>query len=137
MGRWGFIKGRGKDLAPSLTPEVLQNELQRLGLHDPGLDIRIAGDIVHLSGPVPSQDDKERIILAVGNVRGVAAVIEDIPSKADPSFYTIVPGDTLRSVAATWLGCAERWHDILAANRPMLSASDLIYRGQVLRLPRN
>lgn len=138
MGMYGFVKGRGRALASAddvVTPEMLRGELGRLGLKADDVVMRVDGDIVHLSGHVVTQDEKERIILAVGNIQGVAGVVDEIPGVGEPSFYTIVPGDTLRSVAAMWLGCAERGADILAANRPMLDAEDLIYRGQVLRLP--
>ncbi|WP_299045733.1 BON domain-containing protein [uncultured Tateyamaria sp.] len=138
MGKWPFVKGRGKVLTNDgvdLTADILRDELRRLDLDARHLSIQVQDDVVFLSGGVPAQDDKERIILTVGNVHGVAAVIEDIPSAGEPSFYTIVPGDTLKSVAATRLGCADRCQDILAANRPMLASADMIYRGQVLRLP--
>ena len=44
-------------------------------------------------------------------------------------------GDTLGAIAKEHLGAANRYPEIFEANRPMLTDPNLIYPGQVLRIP--
>jgi nucleoid-associated protein YgaU len=93
---------------------------------------------VTVSGKAASQAEKEKVILAVGNVAGVAKVDETIetPEPAStPVFHTVVKGDTLWKVAERTLGKGARYTELFEANRPMLSDPDKIYPGQVLRIP--
>ena len=97
------------------------------------------GDTVKVTGKAPTQAEKEKIILAVGNVAGVAKVDEKLetpePAAAKPVFHTVVKGDTLWKIAERTLGKGARYPEIFEANRPMLSDPDKIYPGQVLRIP--
>ena len=138
MGLWNFVKNAGKrlvgkaDAAPA--PDVLAKEIEDLGLDATGLEITVDGDTVKVSGAPVSQEVKEKIIVAVGNVEGVAAV-EDDAEGVDPVFHTVVKGDTLWAIAKTTLGDGNLYVEIFEANRPMLSDPDKIYPGQVLRIP--
>ena len=49
--------------------------------------------------------------------------------------YTVVPGDTLSAIAQQWYGAAAQWPRLFAANRHQLTTPDLIFPGQVLRIP--
>ena len=49
--------------------------------------------------------------------------------------YTVVPGDTLSAIAQQWYGAAADWPRIFEANRHQISNPDLIFPGQVLRIP--
>jgi nucleoid-associated protein YgaU len=49
--------------------------------------------------------------------------------------YTVVPGDTLSSIAERFLGEAGRSRAIFQANRDQIEDSDLIFPGQILRVP--
>ena len=140
MGLWTFVKDRGKNLfgggdEPALEGGALQDEIAELGLDATGMDISVEGDTVRIAGTAVSQEMKEKVILAVGNVTGVAAVEEDVPSPSDPVFHTVVSGDTLWAISAKTLGNGARYEEIFEANRPMLSHPDKIYPGQVLRIP--
>ena len=79
---------------------------------------------------------KEKVILAVGNVEGVAEVetSHDDDTKG-AIFHTVVRGDTLSAIAKKALGNANRYMEIFEANKPMLAHPDKIYPGQVLRIP--
>ncbi|WP_372604865.1 LysM peptidoglycan-binding domain-containing protein, partial [Actibacterium sp.] len=81
-----------------------------------------------------SQEIKEKVILAVGNIEGVAAV-EDNVTGGDPVFHTVVKGDNLWKIAEKTLGSGARYPEIFEANKPMLTDPDKIYPGQVLRIP--
>ncbi len=77
---------------------------------------------------------KEKVILAVGNIEGVAAVEDDAGGDA-PVFHTVEKGDNLWKIAEKTLGKGARYTEIFEANKPMLSDPDKIYPGQVLRIP--
>jgi len=136
LGKWAFIKGRGKRLDGGVTEQALLDELARCGLGVHQIDIRVVGDEVHAEGNVSATREKEQIILLLGNVAGVSGVVDDIPSAEDPRFYTFVPGDTLARIAEDWLGCASRVQDLLDANYPVFTSSNQIGSGQTLVLPR-
>lgn len=79
---------------------------------------------------------KEKVILAVGNVEGVAAVEDEISGgEGEPTFHTVEKGDTLWAVATKTLGDGARYPEIFKANKPMLSDPDKIYPGQMVRIP--
>ena len=138
MGLWNFMKGAGKSLfgAAEAAPAAgaLEKEIADLGLDATGLEISVDGDTVNVEGAAVSQEMKEKIILAVGNVEGVAAV-EDSAGGDDPVFHTVEKGDTLWAVSKKALGDGNRYNEIFEANKPMLSHPDKIYPGQVLRIP--
>lgn len=116
----------------------LERYVRKLGLHAEELDIRFDDGTAYIDGVVADQKDKERIILAVGNVEGVAKVDEDIEvleSGSSAEMYTVKKGDTLSQIAKEFYGDAMRYPEIFEANRPMLKDPDLIYPGQVLRIP--
>lgn len=141
MGLWSFVKGSGKKLfgggdEPQVDGAALQDEIKELGLDASGMEITVEGDKVMVSGKAVSQEMKEKVILAVGNVEGVAAVEDDIAGgEGEPTFHTVEKGDTLWAVASKTLGNGARYTEIFEANRPMLSDPDKIYPGQVLRIP--
>jgi nucleoid-associated protein YgaU len=144
MGLWNFIKDAGKaigigDDEPE-TPEpkaALEAEIAELGLDAEGVDIEVEGDTVKMTGQSLSQEIKEKIILAAGNIAGIAAVDEDVsvPDAKEPVFHTVEKGDTLWAISAKHLGNGARYEEIFEANKPMLSHPDKIYPGQMLRIP--
>ncbi|KPU84493.1 peptidoglycan-binding protein LysM [Marinosulfonomonas sp. PRT-SC04] len=142
MGLWSFVKNAGKSLVGSAeaapAPADLSKEIEALGLDASGLEITVDGDIVKVSGTAVSQEMKEKVILAVGNIEGVAAVDDEVADAGTASvFHTVEKGDTLSAVAKKTLGSANKYHAIFEANKPMLSHPDKIYPGQVLRIPQD
>ncbi|MBW4706687.1 peptidoglycan-binding protein LysM [Roseobacter sp. YSTF-M11] len=139
MGLWNFIKSAGSSLVGGAeageapTEAALTQELENIGLDAKGADIKVDGDKVTVSGGALSVEEREKIILAVGNVEGVAAVEAD--TEADPVFHTVEKGDTLWAISSKTLGDGNRYKEIFEANTPMLSDPDKIYPGQVLRIP--
>lgn len=97
-----------------------------------------ASQTVTLRGEAPDQATREKVLLAAGNVHGVASV-DDQMSVARPEpeakFHTVAKGDTLSAIAKTYYGNANKYMVIFEANQPMLSHPDKIYPGQVLRIP--
>ena len=128
----GLFKGKkGK--------EVLEKEVSDMGLSSEGVDIHVDDDgKVTVKGKAVSQEMKEKIILAVGNVSGVGEVNDEVEADdADSAsaFHEVVSGDTLWGVSKTYYGKGNRYMEIFEANKPMLSHPDKIYVGQMLRIP--
>jgi hypothetical protein len=88
---------------------------------------------VAISGTVPDQENREKIILAAGNVEGVDSVDDQLVVEApaaEPRFYTVVKGDTLWKIAASQYGDGSKYPRIFEANKPMLKDPDRIYRAR-------
>jgi nucleoid-associated protein YgaU len=85
-------------------------------------------------GHPKDQETREKVILAVGNVAGVAEV-EDEATGPEPRFHTVEKGESLWKIAEATLGEGSRYMEIFEANKPMLTDPDKIYPGQVLRIP--
>ncbi|MGF1660152.1 MAG: peptidoglycan-binding protein LysM [Rubrimonas sp.] len=142
MGLLNFLKSAGKSIfgggAQAAEPEKLKEEIAAAGLDASKFEVALEGDKVVLKGAAATQEEREKAILAVGNVEGVATV-EDSVEVAAPEpesvFHTVEKGDTLSAIAKKHYGDANKYMKIFDANKPMLSHPDKIYPGQVLRIP--
>ena len=115
----------------------MQKEVEKHGLEVKDLDIKVEGDKVKVGGEVADQATREKVVLALGNVIGVAAVEDAIkPAQAGPEakMHTVKKGDTLWGIAEEQYGDGSKFNTIFEANRPMLKDPDEIYPGQVLRI---
>ncbi|WP_449430673.1 peptidoglycan-binding protein LysM [Pseudomonas putida] len=143
MSLFSFVKEAGEKLIDLLTPDNTQEQLkkhvQSVGLGNPNITATVEGDTIILKGEVASQEEKEKIILAAGNINGVASVDDQItvtgPVAQAARFVTVKKGDTLSAIAKAEYGDANKYNKIFEANKPMLSHPDKIYPGQVLRVP--
>lgn len=150
MGIFDFFTGKSKAApAPagatdtSAAPaDALMAELASHGFDTSGIDIEVDGGKVTLNGAVNSRAELEKIVLAVGNTKGVAQVENNlIAPDADPEapsgVHMVVAGDTLWKIAETYYGAGQgaRYEEIFEANKPMLKDPDKIYPGQRLRIP--
>lgn len=156
MGLLNFFKGVGEKIfgntpdAPAAEPakqaeveplkaQALLNHVKQLGLAYNKLTVKTKGDTVILEGEVNTQEDAEKIALAVGNVEGVMVVDNNLVV-ADPTpeadYYTVKSGDTLSKIAKEVYGDPMKYGVIFEANKPMLKDPDLIYPNQTLRIPK-
>jgi LysM repeat protein len=157
MGLFSFVRSAGEKLFGGDEPEprpqrevdpakvevlkrtrALEALVTRLGLGVEDLRIEVQGETATVSGKVASQAEREKIILAVGNVAGIARVddrLETTRKEPEAQFHTVVPGDTLSKIAKAYYGDSAKYSLIFEANRPMLTDPDKIYPGQVLRVP--
>lgn len=119
----------------------LTNHVSALGLKIENLNITVNDDQAIVTGEAATQSEKEKIILAVGNVAGIATVDDRMTVAPTPApepeatFYTVVKGDTLSKISKEQYGNPNKYMVIFEANKPMLTHPDKIYPGQVLRIP--
>ena len=131
-------KKRSEDIARKQKIIVLKGVVNSLNIDVQDLEVDFYGDTVTVYGAVDTQADKEKVILALGNVAGVASVddrmLVDKPT-AEAVFYEVKRGDSLSKIAKTHYGNAMKYPIIFEANKPMLKDPNKIYPGQVLRIP--
>ncbi|MBN1423160.1 LysM and BON domain-containing protein [Candidatus Fermentibacteria bacterium] len=172
MGLFDFVKGSGQRLFGKSQGNKEQDEKEKsqklaamvtdLGFRVGSLYVAYSEGTATVAGVTQSLEDKEKIILAIGNTQGVdrvndrlrvagakqkAAPIQPVmpnvevvePAEEIPeptaTFYTVESGDTLSKIAKAQYGNASKYQVIFEANRPMLTHPDKIYPGQVLRIP--
>ncbi|MDQ0124364.1 nucleoid-associated protein YgaU [Pseudomonas lini] len=145
MSIFSFVKEAGEKLIDLLTPgnanasEQLKEHISKVGLGNPNVQATVDGDKVTVKGEVGSQEEKEKILLAVGNIAGVGSVDDQItvtgPVVKAATFVTVVKGDTLSAISLRVYGDANKYQKIFEANKPMLKDVNKIYPGQSLRIP--
>ncbi len=169
MGFFDFIANAGEKIFGSNTIDEnkVREHIMSLGLKLAPFSVvaHQAQKMVSLIGRAETLEDKEKAIVAAGNIKGVervddrlklgpapAVVAAEAAAKADAAaqeaaaelaaeeqptarFYTVVSGDTLSVIAKREYGSANKYPQIFEANKPMLSHPDKIYPGQVLRIP--
>ncbi|TRW97473.1 peptidoglycan-binding protein LysM [Paracoccus sp. M683] len=100
MALWDFVKDAGKSLfgseaeaaeaqAQPGTPQMdddtkrkvaaLEAEVKRLGLDSGDVHLRLRGDTVIVEAKSADRETMEKLILAVGNIKGIAKVEADLP----------------------------------------------------------
>ncbi len=148
MGLFSFIKGAGAKLfgkkkEAAATPveltkeEALKAEVSRLGIPVNNLKIELADHVI-VRGATMTNAEREKVILALGNVEGVGSVADEIAvtnPEPESTFHEVKSGDTLSKIAKEVYGDAMKYNVIFEANRPMLEHPDKIYPGQILRIP--
>lgn len=135
MGLFNFDFEAGKNLGMEMN---LTKEIQELDIDVENLELDCNDGIVTVRGTVFSQEHREKIILALGNVYSVRQVkdsLEVLQPETEAFFYTVQPGDTLSKIAKEQYGDARKYIKIFEANRPMLKDPNKIYPGQMLRIP--
>jgi nucleoid-associated protein YgaU len=153
MGLIEFVRDAGQKIfgaepaaaAPSADPVVqskrataLEERVKALGLPVENLKIKMADATAHVRGKVPDQATREKVVLAIGNTAGVAAVddgLEVVTKEPEGKFYTVKSGDNLSKISKSMYGDANKYQAIFEANKPMLKDPGKIYPGQVLRIP--
>jgi nucleoid-associated protein YgaU len=125
----------------------LENHVRLMGLDVKQLKIDVTGETATVAGETASQADREKVLLAVGNTKGIAKVEDKLtvaapaaaeaePPAPEAQYYTVLKGDSLSKIAKHFYGDAMKYPVIFEANTPMLKDPDKIYPGQVLRIPK-
>ena len=118
---------------------ALRSVIDATGIPIQNMDLDVSGDRATIYGQVQQQADKEKLVLALGNVNGIASVddrLKVVTPAPEADFYEVKSGDTLGKIAKQFYGDASKYPDIFEANKPMLKDPDKIYPGQKLRIPK-
>lgn len=101
------------------------------------------GSGIFLKGEVPSDVHRSLIIQIARNKAGdiplddsglIAVEVKDTEEKKE-FLYTVKRGDSLGRIAYNFYGNANLWETICKTNRDKIIGPELIYEGQVLRIP--
>ncbi len=154
MGLFSFSKQSGEKLvkkdvvakasaisAVELTrvkTDAMLQAVNNLKLPVKDVSLLLNDDVVTAFGESESQFAKELVLLTLGNTEGIASVDDRITvAKPEPeaTFYEVKSGDSLSKIAKHVYGDASKYNTIFEANQPMLKDANLIYPGQMLRIP--
>jgi len=171
MGLFSFVKDAGSAIFGANEHEIteaskpLSQHVRDSGIDPSNLKFKFSQGNVIATGWVASQEEKEKVVMIIGNVQGVGGVDDQItvgepqvavaepapaaeapvsaateggdPTPADwqADTYTVQSGDTLGGIAKKVYGSAGKYMAIFEANTPMLKDPNKIYPGQVLRIP--
>ncbi|WP_054179813.1 peptidoglycan-binding protein LysM [Trabulsiella odontotermitis] len=148
MGLFSFVKDAGEKIWDAVSgsdkttqAEKLKAHINKLGLPDSDKVDVVVNDngTATVSGDILSQEAKEKILVAIGNVAGISGIDDKTAvaqAGAASNYYTVKSGDTLSAIAKKEYGNANDYQRIFEANKPMLKHPDKIYPGQVLIIPR-
>ncbi|MCA9779013.1 MAG: LysM peptidoglycan-binding domain-containing protein [Candidatus Eremiobacteraeota bacterium] len=155
MAIFNFVKQAGQMMSEGLEKAAaaataaseadIKAKIEASSLSPKDLAVKKVDDeTVKVYAVVASAEEKEELILLVGNTPGVAKVEDAIKIRPEggaevaapaPKFYTVKSGDTLSDIAQSQLGDSGRYMEIFNANRNTLSNPDAIDVGQTLRIP--
>jgi len=132
-------KERSEEAARERKEGLLEGILYSADLGIENIDVEIENNVVKIYGEAESQKAREKAILILGNMDGVESVDDRISVVAAPEpeakMYTVQAGDSLSKIAKSFYGDPMKYNVIFEANQPMLKDPNMIYPGQVLRIP--
>lgn len=120
--------------------QAIKNYISAQHLIAAGLTLKydVATQTVAVSGVALDQATQEKIVILCGIVCGVATVRDRLGvatrTGSESKFRDVKLGDTLVKIAEEEYNDASCCTKIFEANKPILSNSDKIYPGQMLRM---
>ena len=150
MGFFDFISDAGKKLlGKGNDAEAIKEEIESSFAELPvdGLTVTVEDDTVTLAGVAQNYPTREKAILIAGNVEGIAKVNADqlvtleqisednVRAIPEEIFYSIAKGDTLWAIAEKFYDDGSKYTHIVEANLEVIKDADLIYPGQMIRIP--
>jgi len=93
MGIFSFVKSAGEKLfgrnPAQKAADTLAEHIRKFNLGNDSVKVEQDGSTVRVSGEVATQEEKEKILLALGNVEGVEEVDESITVTTPPVVWTV------------------------------------------------
>ncbi len=152
MGFISFMKnagerifGKSEEKKESEKSQAILEHIKKFNFDVEGLDTKYDDEVVTVYGTAKTVEDKNRVLVAAGNVKGVSKVNDQMTveeevveeeQEPEKQFHTVVSGDTLSKISKKVYGDAMKYNIIFEANKPMLTNPDKIYPGQVLVIPK-
>jgi nucleoid-associated protein YgaU len=103
-----------------------ERRLAKLGRHEGMVTTSLTGGEM-ARGDRPKAD--------FSDVESASSSTAPSPSTGSGRTYTVRKGDSLSKIAKREYGDAQQWRRIYEANRDTIKDPDLIYPGQVFRIP--
>lgn len=143
MGLFSFKKDSGDKAVDASADnnakaKTLYDSVQSYGFDVKDLDIVVDGDAATVYGVAADQATREKVLLSVGNTKGVATVNDKMTTALpapEAKMHTVASGESLSLISKKYYGDAMKYNIIFEANQPLLKDVNKIYPGQVLRIP--
>lgn len=145
MGLFNFAKNIGKSIFKKDDDEqtqgaALQEHITEDNPGIEGLQVEVQGDTAVLKGKAESAEALEKAVLMAGNAMGIenveAAEVEAPEQTAEVEYYEIQSGDSLWKIADKVYGNGSEYTKLFEANREVIKDPDLIFPGQIIRVPK-
>lgn len=143
MGLLSFAKNIGKkifgkDDDPS---EKLQKHIEDDNPGISNLNVQVEDGVATIKGDTDDPSALEKAILMAGNAMGIEEVrAEEVTAPAQTAtveYYEIQKGDSLWKIAKEAYGDGNRYNEIFEANKEVIQDPDLIFPGQMIRIPKD
>lgn len=138
-----FAKNIGKKIFGNEeeAPEKLKKHIEKDNPGINNLEINVKEGVATIKGETDDPSALEKVILMAGNVFGIEAVHADeviAPKQTiEVDYYEIKKGDSLWKIAKTVYGNGADYPKIFEANKEVIKDPDLIFPGQMIRIPKD
>jgi len=143
MGLLSFAKNIGKKIFGSEdeAPEKLKAHIEEDNPGISNLEIEVNDGVATIKGETDDPSALEKVILMAGNAMGIEEVRADeviAPAQTiEVEYYEIQKGDSLWKIAANVYGNGNDYPKIFEANKEVIKDPDLIFPGQMIRIPKD
>ncbi len=143
MGLLSFAKNIGKKIFGSEdeAPEKLKEHIEEDNPGISNLEVEVEDGVATIKGETDDPSALEKVILMAGNAMGIEEVRADdvvAPEQTiEVEYYEIQKGDSLWKIASAMYGDGNKYHQIFEANKEVIKDPDLIFPGQMIRIPRD
>ena len=141
MGLLSFVKGIGNKIFGSEeeAPEKLKEHIEQDNPGISNLEVSVKDGVATIKGDTDDPSALEKVVLMVGNAMGIEEVnAEEVSAPTqtiEVQYYEIKKGDSLWKIAKTVYGNGNDYPKIFEANREVIKDPDLIFPGQMIRIP--
>lgn len=142
MGLLSFVKDIGNKIFgdEDEAPKKLKEHIEKDNPGINNLEISVDDGVATIKGDTDDPSALEKAILMVGNVFGISEVHADEVTAPEQTieveYYEIKKGDSLWKIAKNLYGNGNDYHKIFEENREVIKDPDLIFPGQMIRIPR-
>ena len=143
MGLLSFAKNIGKKIFGNEdeAPEKLKEHIETDNPGIKNLQVDVKDGVATIKGETDDPSALEKVILMAGNALGIGEVRADevkAPAQTiEVEYYEIKKGDSLWKIAKNVYGDGNKYPKIFEANKEVIKDPDLIFPGQMIRIPKD